>query len=64
MPVPVAYQKGTSINPHVPRAGRQGVLRGGGWDQASSTVRSTNRLAYDSTTGHVGTGFRCARTLE
>jgi formylglycine-generating enzyme required for sulfatase activity/serine/threonine protein kinase len=61
---PVAYQQGTSINPQVRGSGRQGVLRGGGWDQASSTVRSTTRLAYDSTTGHVGTGFRCARSRE
>jgi eukaryotic-like serine/threonine-protein kinase len=61
---PVVYQRGTSVNPRVRSTGRQGVLRGGGWDQAASTVRSTTRLAYDSTTGHVGTGFRCARTLE
>ncbi|MEP7119845.1 MAG: bifunctional serine/threonine-protein kinase/formylglycine-generating enzyme family protein [Byssovorax sp.] len=61
---PAFYQRGTSINPRSRGAGKQGVLRGGGWDQASSTLRSTGRLAYDATTGHVGTGFRCARTLE
>jgi formylglycine-generating enzyme required for sulfatase activity/serine/threonine protein kinase len=61
---PVAYQRGTSINPRSRGTGKQGVLRGGGWDQASSTLRATGRLAYDATTGHVGTGFRCARTLE
>ena len=59
-----AYEKSAGADPRVRGGAKQGVLRGGGWDQTASTLRSTNRLAYDSTTGHVGTGFRCARTLE
>ena len=61
---PALYQRGASVNPRARGTGKQGVLRGGGWDQTASTLRSTGRLAYDATTGHVGTGFRCARTLE
>jgi formylglycine-generating enzyme required for sulfatase activity/serine/threonine protein kinase len=59
-----AYEKSVGADPRVRGGAKQGVLRGGGWDQTASTLRSTGRLAYDATTGHVGTGFRCARTLE
>jgi formylglycine-generating enzyme required for sulfatase activity len=41
-----------------------GVLRGGSWDYSTSVAKSTYRLAFHSTLGHVSTGLRCARTAD
>jgi formylglycine-generating enzyme required for sulfatase activity len=65
---PSAYLRGWVKDPEVSAAGGaagdKGVLRGGSWDFAASTARSTFRLAFDRTAGSVSTGFRCAKTVE
>jgi serine/threonine-protein kinase len=61
---PNAYLRGWVKDPEVSAAGEKGVLRGGSWDFAASTARSTFRLAFDRAAGSVSTGFRCAKTVD
>lgn len=61
---PNAYLRGWVKDPEVPSTGDKGVLRGGSWDFAASTAKTTFRLAFDRAAGSVSTGFRCAKTVE
>jgi formylglycine-generating enzyme required for sulfatase activity len=61
---PNAYAKGSQTDPKVAANGEKGVLRGGSWDFAASTAKTTFRLPFDRTAGDAATGFRCARTVE
>lgn len=61
---PGAYTKDARKDPRVRRAGDKGVLRGGSWDFAPSVAKSTYRLAYVASMGHVSTGFRCAKDAD
>ncbi len=61
---PQAYQQGPQTDPKLPFVGDKGVMRGGSWDYDAGTSRSTFRFAFESTSGHVGTGFRCVKTVE
>lgn len=61
---PNAYLRGWVKDPEVAATSDKGVLRGGSWDFAASTARSTFRLAFDRAAGSVSTGFRCAKTVE
>ncbi|UQA55177.1 bifunctional serine/threonine-protein kinase/formylglycine-generating enzyme family protein [Polyangium aurulentum] len=60
---PSAYARGDRKDPLAPQADN-GVLRGGSWDFSPSVAKTTFRLAYERTSGHVSTGFRCAKTAE
>jgi formylglycine-generating enzyme required for sulfatase activity len=60
---PSAYARGDRKDPLAPQA-ENGVLRGGSWDFSPSVAKTTFRLAYERTSGHVSTGFRCAKTAE
>jgi formylglycine-generating enzyme required for sulfatase activity len=61
---PQAYQQGAQKDPQFPFVGDKGVMRGGSWDYDAGTSRSTFRFAFESTSGHVGTGFRCVKTVD
>jgi formylglycine-generating enzyme required for sulfatase activity/serine/threonine protein kinase len=61
---PKAYAQGPQRDPRFPFTGDKGVLRGGSWDYDAGTSRSTFRFAFESTMGHVSTGFRCVKTVE
>jgi formylglycine-generating enzyme required for sulfatase activity len=61
---PNAYSKGAQTDPRVAASGEKAVLRGGSWDFAAVTAKSTFRLPFDRTAGDLATGFRCARTVE
>ncbi|MEO7327026.1 MAG: bifunctional serine/threonine-protein kinase/formylglycine-generating enzyme family protein [Minicystis sp.] len=61
---PQAYAQGAQKDPKFPFVGDKGVMRGGSWDYDAGTSRSTFRFAFESTSGHVGTGFRCVKTVE
>jgi formylglycine-generating enzyme required for sulfatase activity len=60
---PGAYARGDRKDPLAPPA-EYGVLRGGSWDFSPTAAKATFRLAYERTSGHVSTGFRCAKTAE
>ena len=60
---PAVYLKGWQTDPLVPSSDK-GVMRGGGWDFAGSTAKTTFRHAFERTAGNVSTGFRCARTAD
>jgi eukaryotic-like serine/threonine-protein kinase len=61
---PNAYARGAQTDPQVAASGEKAVLRGGSWDYAGSTAKTTFRLPFDRTAGDAATGFRCARTVE
>jgi formylglycine-generating enzyme required for sulfatase activity len=44
-----------------PESSGRGVLRGGSWDYAPTTARTTYRLPYMANAGNASTGFRCAK---
>ena len=39
----------------------KGVLRGGSWDYAPTSAKSTYRYPFQANVGNISTGFRCAR---
>jgi eukaryotic-like serine/threonine-protein kinase len=39
----------------------RGVLRGGSWDYAPTSAKTTYRLPFQANIGNISTGFRCAR---
>jgi formylglycine-generating enzyme required for sulfatase activity len=57
---PEAYKQGPRTDPLEPLTGEKGILRGGGWDFDRLRAKSTYRLPFPKTTGHVSTGVRCA----
>jgi eukaryotic-like serine/threonine-protein kinase len=42
----------------------KGVLRGGSWDYAITSAKTSYRLPFPVTSGNVSVGFRCARDGE
>ena len=56
------YPQGEVTDPvvAVPPNGR-GVLRGGSWDYAPTSAKTTYRLPFAANAGNASTGFRCAR---
>jgi formylglycine-generating enzyme required for sulfatase activity len=57
-----AYPSGEVKDPRVSfPAGSRGILRGGSWDYAVTSSKTTYRLPYHATAGNQSTGFRCAR---
>ncbi len=60
---PGAYTKTERKDPLV-TSGPKGILRGGSWDFAANSAKTTTRVAFDHATGHVSTGVRCAKTAD
>ncbi|MEO7036601.1 MAG: SUMF1/EgtB/PvdO family nonheme iron enzyme [Polyangiaceae bacterium] len=58
---PEAYAHGDQTDPAEKPTGALGVLRGGSWDFAPNRLKSTYRLKFKQTNGHVSTGFRCVQ---
>ncbi|MBS2017317.1 MAG: SUMF1/EgtB/PvdO family nonheme iron enzyme [Deltaproteobacteria bacterium] len=58
-----SYPKEAVENPKV-ALGNRGVLRGGSWDYAVTSAKSTYRLPFGATFSNVGIGFRCAKDAE
>lgn len=54
------YEKSPPKNPQGPDTGRQKVIRGGGWQNETPTVRIFTRVGSDPTIRNESTGFRCA----
>jgi formylglycine-generating enzyme required for sulfatase activity len=54
------YPSAAVIDPRVAPSPK-GVLRGGSWDYATTSAKTTYRLAFPAATGNVSIGFRCAR---
>ena len=55
---PVADPKATMVT------GGRGVLRGGSWDYAIVSAKTTYRLPFHGSSGTTSTGFRCARDAD
>ena len=58
------YTSGEATDPFAPPGTGRGVLRGGSWDFAPTSARTTFRYPLAATTGNVSTGFRCARDAQ
>jgi len=59
------YPSSAVVDPKVPLgAGGRGVLRGGSWDYAATSAKSTYRLPFQASSGNVSIGFRCARDAD
>jgi eukaryotic-like serine/threonine-protein kinase len=55
------YPAVEQADPHVPLTpGARGVLRGGSWDYAPTSAKTTYRLPFWPNSGNVSFGFRCA----
>lgn len=54
------YTQESKTNPSGPSSGDNKVIRGGGWDGSSYTVRTTYRNALEPDSSLINTGFRCA----
>lgn len=60
-----AERGGAAVDPKVALVTTgKGVLRGGSWDYAVTSAKTTYRLPFAATSGNVSTGFRCARDAE
>lgn len=56
-----AYAKGELVDPKVETgASGKGVLRGGSWDYAPTSAKTTYRLPWPASAGNASIGFRCA----
>jgi eukaryotic-like serine/threonine-protein kinase len=56
------YPRGEVTDPAVPLVPNgRGVLRGGSWDYAPSSAKTTYRLPFAANASNASTGFRCAR---
>jgi formylglycine-generating enzyme required for sulfatase activity len=55
------YSYGERRNPRGPDEGREKVIRGGSWEDASAALRTSNRNKYPPHMGYFNVGFRCAR---
>ena len=61
---PRAYGVGSATDPHAPpKAGQQGIVRGGAHDSRIEDLAAWRRVALDTATAEPSTGFRCARSL-
>ena len=58
-----SYPKEAVDDPKVPLGGK-GTLRGGSWDYAVSSAKSTYRLPFGASFSNVGIGFRCAKDAD
>lgn len=58
-----AYSASPVSNPTGPLTGSSRMLRGGAWNEHSSTLRSAYRRSSIPHPRSIGVGFRCARTL-
>ena len=56
------YNTAPTSNPPGPASGTSRVVRGGGWDNSASTVRSAYRQPDTPVSWNQLTGFRCARS--
>lgn len=56
------YAKGELVDPAIPTGpSGKGVVRGGSWDYAPTSAKTTYRLPWPANAGNVSIGFRCVR---
>ena len=57
------YPAGELTDPNVPLSAphAKGILRGGSWDYAPTSAKTTYRYPFQASVGNISTGFRCAR---
>jgi sulfatase modifying factor 1 len=58
------YKGGVTRNPKGPSEGKERVVRGGGWQSNSETVRSANRNKHAPTDRRIYIGIRCAKDAK
>lgn len=60
-----AYTAAPQTDPRAPLgAGARGVVRGGSWDYAPTSAKSTYRLPFYAAGGNASIGVRCARDAD
>jgi len=61
VPYPNGSAEVTDPRPALSAPHAKGVLRGGSWDYAPTSAKTTYRYPFQANIGNISTGFRCAR---